>query len=281
MEILEAVLSLQQTSTDRYEARHLSPNMNGLVFGGQFVANALSAAMHTVDGRPPHALTAFFLRPGLLGSPLQLSVTRVRDGANFSHRHVDIHQAGKLLLTAEVSFHDGGVGPAHQVDAPAVALPEALEDITELVARYGSLIAPETASRMLMRKSLSVRPADAEAAVLRPTTQPRLAVWLKAGQPMTPSLELAYASAAFCSDYWLPAPMRSMHAANVYATDAPMTTLNHSLWFHGAPPINDYLLYAISSPVTAAARGIGHGLMYDRQGRLFASAMQEAYLHGL
>lgn len=275
---LAAALSLQTIDADHFEAPHLSPNMNGLVFGGQFIANALSAAMKTVAGRPPHALSAFFLRPGRLGSPLRLSVTRVRDGARFSHRHVDIHQHGKLLLTAEVSFHDGGRGPEHQLEAPAVAPPEQLQEIGELVARYGSRIDADTARRMLARKSLLVRPSDAEAAILRPTTQPRLAVWLKPEAPIPPTLEMAYATAAYCSDYWLPAPMRSMHASSVYTADSPMTSLNHGLWFHAEPPINDYLLYAISSPVTAAGRGIANGLMYDRHGRLFASAMQEAYL---
>src|SRR5262245_48552643 len=71
---------------DRFAA--VAPDWFGeRVFGGCVVAQALGAAMQTVDGRAAHSLHASFLaalRPG----PVELRVDRLRDGRTFATRQV-------------------------------------------------------------------------------------------------------------------------------------------------------------------------------------------------
>ena len=53
------------------------------VFGGQVVAQALSAAQHTVNDRIAHSLHAYFLRRGDMQAPIVYEVDRARDGGSF------------------------------------------------------------------------------------------------------------------------------------------------------------------------------------------------------
>jgi acyl-CoA thioesterase II len=66
-------------------------------YGGQFVAQSLAAACHTVDAdRPPTNMHLQFLRGGEAGDPVEYTVARVFDGRTAAARRVDSHQAGRL-----------------------------------------------------------------------------------------------------------------------------------------------------------------------------------------
>jgi acyl-CoA thioesterase II len=112
---LEPVLHLDPLGADRFAANTLSPNMSGAIFGGQYIANVVGAAMLTAGDHAPHMMQAFFLRAGDLSAPLQLSVQRVRDGRRFSHRRVEVQQNGRLLMTADVSLYQGSGHNTHQI----------------------------------------------------------------------------------------------------------------------------------------------------------------------
>lgn len=272
-------MRLQELGLDRFRSLKLLPNMNGHIFGGQLIANALSAAMLTVPQRPPHMMQVFFLRPGTLKAPLELSVHRVRDGVSMSHRRVELSQSDKLVLTAEVSFHDGRAGPEHQSAPPkGISLPEDLEELGDLVLRHGERISPRTRERILVKRAFLVKPLDPEAAVVSPSSNPRLTVWMKPTLDLPKDPLLQYAAVAMMSDLWLPASVRSMHVPSLFDESAMLLSLNHGLWFHQAPSAEDWLLYVLESPIAQQGRGVGRGLMYDRSGRLIASAIQEALM---
>ena len=83
-------------------------------YGGQFVAQSLAAARHTVDAdRPPTNLHLQFLRGGEAGDPVEYTVTRVFDGRTAAARRVDSRQDGRMLTTATVSFAAELPGPEH------------------------------------------------------------------------------------------------------------------------------------------------------------------------
>ena len=51
------------------------------LFGGQVVAQALAAAIATVQSdRRPHSLHSYFIRPGSTTEPIRFEVERLRDG---------------------------------------------------------------------------------------------------------------------------------------------------------------------------------------------------------
>ena len=57
-----------------------------------------------------------------------------------------------------------------------------------------------------------------------------------------------------------------------------MASLDHALWFHRPFRADDWLLYAIDSPTAQNSRGLARGLVYDRDGRLVASTVQEGMI---
>ena len=54
-----------------------------------------------------------------------------------------------------------------------------------------------------------------------------------------------------------------------------IASIDHALWFHRDVRVDDWLLYSMDSPTSQGARGLSRGLVYDRQGRLVASVVQE------
>jgi acyl-CoA thioesterase-2 len=277
---LEPVLRLQPLGDDRFRSIKVLANMRGFIYGGQLIANALTAAMMTTSGRRPHVIQVFFLRPGTLQEALEMGVQRLRDGATVSHRRVEMRQGGKLVLTADVSFHEGSSRPEHQTVAPhGIPMPEALEEMRELLERYGDRIAHGSRKRALVKHALLVKPVDPRAALLEPSSKPELEIWIKLATAVPDEPLFQYAAVALMSDMWLPATTRTMHVPSPFEESAGLVSLNHGLWFHELDPsAQDWLLYILESPVARHGRGVGRGLLYNRSGRLIASSVQEALL---
>lgn len=82
---LVSVLDLKQLSETEFEGKtQWMPQ--GRVFGGQVLAQSLTAAIRTVpEGRKVHSLHSYFLRPGDIEKNVTLSVEILRDGRSFPH----------------------------------------------------------------------------------------------------------------------------------------------------------------------------------------------------
>ncbi|HLH47359.1 MAG TPA: hypothetical protein VKV25_09380, partial [Acidimicrobiales bacterium] len=52
-------------------------------------------------------------------------------------------------------------------------------------------------------------------------------------------------------------------------------SLDHCMWFHRHFRADEWLLFDTDSPIAAGARGIARGLLFDRNGRLVVSMVQE------
>ena len=75
------------------------------VFGGQVLAQAISAAYHTVAGdRILHSLHSYFIRAGDWNRPIVYDVERIRDGKSFTTRRVLALQDGRAILSMDASF---------------------------------------------------------------------------------------------------------------------------------------------------------------------------------
>src|ERR1700719_3594234 len=97
----------------------------GVVFGGQVLGQALSAAVQTVPAdRHCHSLHAYFLRPGNVTKPIVYDVDRIRDGGSFTTRRVVAIQGGQPIFNLAASFHVHEDGPEHLDTIPTVATPE-------------------------------------------------------------------------------------------------------------------------------------------------------------
>ena len=125
---IDGLLStLRLTDTGAHERGTSSPGPSqwmplGRVFGGQVLAQSITAATHTIAGRPHHPLDAgYFLRPGDVQHPITFSVDRIHDGRSFSARRTQAFQHGEPILSLIASFqtHDEVRAPAGDAQRPA------------------------------------------------------------------------------------------------------------------------------------------------------------------
>ena len=95
------------------------------VFGGQVVAQALSAAMQVApEDRILHSCHAYFLAPGGSQYPIIYDVETLREGRNFSALRVKAIQHKNTICHVTASFQVPEKGFEHQNTMPNVGAPE-------------------------------------------------------------------------------------------------------------------------------------------------------------
>ena len=252
------------------------------VFGGQVLGQALSAAQATMDSagepRAAHSLHAYFLRAGDIEHPIVYNVDRTRDGGSFSVRRVTAIQHGQVIFFCAASFQQEEQGVEHQMSmpevpkpedlAPAPAIPpEVLEKLSNKVQRWLSRMGPFEFRHIYPRDELN------------PTKRPPYQqVWFRLSEKVGDAPELHRALLAYASDFHLLGTATFPHGISYYQPGVAMASLDHALWFHRPFRADDWLLYAIDSPTAQNARGLARGLVYDRDGRLVASTVQEGMI---
>ena len=270
------LLTLKPIGEDRFEGPRKVDGI-GRVFGGQVIAQALVAAQSTVgEQRPAHSLHAYFLRGGSEDHPLEIAVERVFDGGSFSNRRITATQQGKAVLAASVSFHKREDGPGHQAARmPDVPPPEELEAEHVLLARYWDEIADSAPPIILRPRPVEVRAVDPGALLDRRPGPPVQHVWFKVRAPLPDDPLIHRAILAYWTDMRLMATSLLPHPLAFARGDVRGASLDHALWFHAEARVDDWLLYAMESPWSGGARGLNHGRIFTRDGRLVASVAQE------
>jgi acyl-CoA thioesterase-2 len=249
-------------------------------FGGQVAAQALVAAVRTIEGeeRSVHSLHAYFLRPGDVTVPILYQVDRTRDGRSFTTRRVTAIQHGKIIFTLSASFHKREPGYEHQLPLPEAPDPEGLPTWNESMAPLLK-DAPEGLRKWVLRE----RPFDMRF-VGKPDWTDRRAldpwrmVWIRAlgelpDDPMLHDVMVAYASDMMLLDTAL-----RPHTSSVADHGGMLASLDHAMWFHRDFRADEWLLYAMESPSASGARGFATGRFYTQDGRLVVSVAQEGLI---
>lgn len=264
---------------DTYRAQHANLNLPR-AFGGQLLAQALMAAGRTVDGsRSPHSLHAYFLRPGDPEGELTLRVERVRDGRSASVRQVRVEQHGRAITLATLSFATLGNGPVHQTHLPPHAGPASVPEMKDAALAWGGLSAiwrPFEAFEIRLAPML-VRPDEVPLASAGDT------VWQRGRGNVPDDPLLHYALLTFTSDLTLLAAGKVPYGVRVGEGDSDdmslnATSLDHALWFHRRPRMNNWVRVEQHSSVGAFGRALMHSETFDEDGLMIASAVQEGRL---
>jgi acyl-CoA thioesterase-2 len=256
------------------------PQPWGRVFGGQVLAQSLTAAQRTVDqsgsgGRPVHSMHAYFLRAGDSSERITFAVERLRDGRSFSARRTHALQFGRPILSMIASFQSPVAGLEHQLSMPDVPPPEDLPSIAE---RYRHLdTAP--AKYWMRQRPMDLRHVD-EPIFLRGASErtTHQAVWMRTVGPLPDDPALHAAVLAYASDYTLLEPVLRAHGRGWSDPGLKAASLDHAMWWHRPARADEWLLYVQDSPSAQGARGLGIGRIYTRDGALVASVAQEGML---
>ncbi len=246
------------------------------VYGGQVAGQALVAAARTVeDDKHVHSLHAYFLRGGDPSVPIVYEVARIRDGRSYGTRRVQAIQHGRPIFHLSANFGLYEKGFEHQFTAPeGLPEPEDLADFRTRMAPYKDLIG-DWYDRPRAIDSRYCGPGPWERSEALPPVQN---VWLKANGILPDDPVLHICVLTYASDMTLLDTTLQPHGASFAAGSVFMASLDHAMWFHRPFRSDDWLLYAQDTPSASHGRGLGRGLVYDREGLLVASVMQEGVI---
>ena len=249
------------------------------VYGGQVIAQALMAAIRTVDAdRPCHSLHAYFIRAGDPAIPIVYTVDRDRDGKSFSTRRVVAIQHGQPIFNMACSFQVVEAGPEHQLAMPDVVGPEDLLNEQQLRAREVDKIPEKLRSHWLRDRPIEIRTLEPRDMLNPGKGDPVSHSWFRIAAPVGDATSLHQGLLAYASDMTLLDTCLLPHGISWLNPKMQTASLDHAIWFHAPFRVDEWLLYAQDSPNAHGARGLNRGSIYTRDGRLVASVAQEGLI---
>lgn len=272
-----AALTLTDTGARTREDIFTAPSLwtpQRRVFGGQVAAQAVLAAMRTVDDdRFIHSMHGYFLRPGDDEQPITFSVDRIHDGRSFSTRRTQAYQNGQPILSMIASFQDVDPGLEHHAEMPeGVPEPESLPSAADIL---GSIDHP-VAQYWATQRPFDLRHVDAPVYFRQgPEQTAHQAVWFRTTRPLPDDENLHRAALAYASDYTILEPIMRRHGITWATPGLKMASLDHAMWWHRFARVDEWLLYVQESPSAQGGRGLAQGRIFTRDGLLVASVAQE------
>lgn len=267
------VLDISPAGEDAYTGTSL-PKPGGRLFGGQVVAQALVAAARTApEGRLPHSVHGYFLRPGDTSVTLDLSVERLHDGRSFSTRRSHAAQGGRPILSMITSFQEQQ--PGIELTEPAPRVPDP-EDVVSAMDVMGHMDHP-VARFWTHESAFDVRHVEGslylDTAPVNEVGGQR--VWMRARGPLPDDQLLHRAVLAFACDQIMLEPILRRAGLSWMTPGLSISSLDHAMWWHRDVRVDDWLLYDQAAPSAQGGRGLGTTRVFDREGRLVSTIVQE------
>ena len=272
---LGRLLLVEELDTDLFRGAACAEGP-GRVFGGQVIAQALAAAARGVrENHQAHSLHAYFMRAGDTMRPIIYRVLRDFDGGSFSNRRVVAMQGGKPILNLAASFQRPEDGFAHAAPMPEVLPPEKCPDMETALRAKGAPLPSALRERLA---AFEMRPGPPSPAGQDGNGLPSQYVWFRLTGPLQADPALQRVVLAYASDFALVTTAVLPHPVTFFSPQLQAASLDHAIWFHETPPVDDWLLYSMDSPWAGHGRGFARGQIFDRSGRLVASIAQEGLM---
>ena len=218
-----------------------------------------------------HSLHSYFLRPGDPNVPILYEVDRIRDGRSFTTRRVVAIQHGRAIYNMEASFHGHDEGPDHQFVMPEVPEPETLPTLFERLEPYQEELG-DWFERPHPIDQRHIGPLPWQS---REHAEPVARLWIRADGELPDDPLLHACVATYASDMSLIDTILIPHGVRWGDEGFMSASLDHCMWFHRPFRADEWLLYDTDSPTAARGRGLARGFLFDREGRLCVSMVQE------
>jgi acyl-CoA thioesterase-2 len=278
LETLLATLTLEPLEDNLFRGPRASEGWQR-VYGGQVLAQSLVAAALTVDpSRSIHSLHGYFLLAGDPEREIIYDVERIRDGGSFTTRRVRGIQHGRAIFSMSGSFHKQEDGYDHQSPMPNVPSPESLPSAKKLMSGVLANLPENMRAYWRREHPIDVRIVDASRYASREPQAPQQSIWLKANGALPDTPYIHQAILAYASDFTLLDTALIAHGKLLFDRDIQLASLDHAMWFHRPFRADQWLLYVQDSPSAFGARAYCRGAIFDREGRLAASTVQEGLM---
>ncbi|MBT3443894.1 MAG: acyl-CoA thioesterase II [Flavobacteriaceae bacterium] len=275
------LISLEKKGENTFEGQNFQTSW-GRVFGGQVLAQSLNAAYQTVPAdRFAHSLHGYFILGGNLDLPITYEVDIIRNGKSFTTRRVVAFQEGRAIFNMSASFQLEQNGVAHQFSMPNFIPPEKLlSDLEQLEVQNTD---PKAYDRFKKIKPEVIEFRPVEKLTLRDDVDAPAEsnYWFRSKEATPFGLALQHQLLAYISDYGLLRTATLPHKKELSKSPTFYTSLDHALWFHRPFSLENWLLYAMDSPSASNSRGFSRGSIFDRDGLLVASTVQEGLIRQL
>lgn len=251
----------------------------GAIFGGQVLGQALSAASQTVDAsRNVHSMHGYFLRPGDPARPIVYEVDCIRDGSSFTTRRVVAIQKGRAIFSMSASFQVAEAGFEHQAEMPQVEGPEGLLSISERTRQIQHRIPESIRGKLTAERPIEIRPVNPIDPFAPQKLPPVRYNWIRAVDSLPDDPALHHYLLAYASDFGLVSAALYPHGHTYWEPEMQVASLDHAMWFYRDFRMDEWLLHAIESPTASRARGLSHGRIFTREGRLVCATAQEGLI---
>ncbi len=254
------LMALQQHGPDTWVGLSAAYRW-GRIYGGQVVAQALCAALKTVEEDfNPHSLHAYFIRAGIIEEPVRFEVDRLRDGRSFCTRAVVARQSGGAILHLSCSFQreeqEAEVQTARMPIAPDPDDCRPREDDWPWIMERRPMISHPGAGQSMG--------------------------WVRLVDPLADDPRLHVCGLAFTSDTVQFDAARSIHPLQVprekYHETFMGASLDHAMWFHRPTRADQWHLFNWDCHGLMGARGMTVGNLYSPDGVHVATIAQEVLL---
>lgn len=261
---LVAALRLEPLGEGRFRAGNVSAGLGGVVFGGQLLGQAIVAGATVDPDKAVKTVHTVFARGAAPDQPLDIDVDVVHRGRALASASVTIRQGERICTRSTVLLSaDEPDLIRHAAPAPEVGVPE---DATPS-SHGGSWWEIRTVGGVDVGDPDAVGPAE-------------LAVWTRFPGAPSSGVEsqavLAYATDGFLIGTAMrPHPGVGQKLAHVTISTS---VLSHTLTFHEPVDATRWHLLAHESPSAGHGRAYGRAHVFDEDGRLVASFVQDAMI---
>jgi acyl-CoA thioesterase-2 len=272
---LSASLTLIQSSEFTFRTQTIA-EARDRIFGGLILGQASSAVMQICGPTPLHSLHGHFIAAGENHIQVSYEIEPLKIGRHFKLYRCNARQKNKLIFSMTASCHDHEAGFQHSALMPNLSPP--LDHSQCMTAHIHPDIKSKVMTYLRGQRPFDVYPADpnifAHNADLNADGNP-LALWFKARETIPSDPLLHVALLAYLSDMSLLNAALPRHGSSIFDPQLQIASLDHALWFHTLPDMNDWLLYVQDSPWAGYGRALARGSLYNSKGQLLASSAQE------
>jgi acyl-CoA thioesterase II len=260
---LVAALTLEPTAPNCFRAPNV-PAAHGVVFGGQLLAQSIIAGLAGHDAMTVKTVHTVFARSAQPDLPVDIVVDPMHGGRTFASATVTVSQGERLCTRSIVLLSADDADVIRHADAPA--RPSSPEEAEPMGSGEG-----DWEIRVVGGVDISDPEAVGPAA---------LDVWTRfVGAPEDPAVSQALL--AFATDgFLIGTAMRPHPGVGQAQAHRTLSTgvISHTLTFHEPVAAGEWMLLSHRSPYAGRGRSYGRADVFQDDGRLVASFVQDAMI---
>ena len=276
---LEVLFELEELEKGLYRGKSWDLGYRAL-YGGQVLGQSVIAAYRSLsDDRRIHSFHSYFLLPGDASKSVVYEVENVRDGRSFSARRVKAVQNGRIIFYMTASFQKVEEGLSHQFsEMPTMPNPETVEKDIRFYDDNIERLSERMKEALPFHRPVDIRTINGSHSFNAIKREPKRQLWLRGTDPITNDIALNQASLAYASDYHFLSTALQAHGLAIQDKSLRLATIDHAMWFHHSFRFDDWLMYEMESPFSGNGRALVQGKIYNKEGILVASSVQEGLL---